>query len=307
MSKRIITQTLTPSVRLHRDIGADGKPSLTLEADSLSALVEYTSSEAGKPKGAFANDPSSRSESRKDKTWDLNAGYEGAVEVATNGWADGRKLVEQTLAVLAQSSGQGIPPEDDVAGGVLDVPSFVAGDPCHYDCDPEDASGQARIIRIIIPLSVNWAVEANILVNRGAAIASVVDSLEARGQQVEVIAFSGHGTSRGQANVRFTVKQAGEHLSTDRLAAALCHPATFRRLCFAGVESLGGLTEGKFEVDPIRSGYGSPVTSTTLDFEPAGTIVFPLLHSTREYSTPQAAKATITQVFNAAGLRVDYV
>lgn len=305
--KRISTERLFDRVVLHTDSAPDGKPVLTLEAESLAALVTYLHSPEGKGKGVFANEGNCSSRTNAaTKDWDLSAGWDGAVKFATEGWLDGREKVERVLSRLATSNGNAPVCEDDVAGGVLDVASFVAGDPCHYDCDPEDVCGQTKVVRILVPLSASCGVSAGTLLNRGAAIASVVDSLEARGVQAEVIAYSVHREKHGQVCIRHTVKNPGEHLTPERLAASICHPATFRRVNFAGVEALGGRKIGQFNTDTQVGGYGYPDDLATIGLEPAGTVVFPAVWQ-GNWSTPESARQTVSKAFESAGLQVDYI
>lgn len=306
-SKRISTERLYDRVLLHTDECPKGKPVLTLSADSLDALVSYLHSTEGEGKGIFASPDQRHSRTNKAKRdWDLSAGWDGAVKFATEGWQEGRNKLEKVLARLSSTSGFAPAPEDDVAGGVLDVPSFVAGDPCHYECDPEDTFGQTRVIRLLVPLSASCGVHANTLLNRGVALASAIDTLESRGLQTEVIAYSVHCAGRGQVCIRHTVKNAGEHLTPERLAASVCHPATFRRINFAGVEALGGRVVGEFKTDSLVGGYGYPTHLNTLDLEEAGTVLFPAVWN-GDWSTPEAARKSVSKAFESAGYTLEFV
>lgn len=295
-----VADGVTLSTRIHK-----GRGIVELSADSLGNLVRYLHSPEGKPKGAYEPNPSSRSHESTEK-WDLKAGWDGAVKFAAEGWPAGRRLFAKALASLPQANGFALIHEDDVAGGVLDCAAFVAGDPCHYDCDPEDAFGQTRLVRLVVPLTSPWFVNAEQLRNRGAAIASVVDAIESRGFQCEIDALDVFGGAHGQVVVRHRVKSAGEPLNLDFVATSLAHPATARRIGFAGLESVGGLSVGQFHTDNLRHGYGSAEPLHTADLEPVGTVLFPDFARGGDYSSPQAARNTIHKVFEKAGYRVDY-
>jgi hypothetical protein len=301
-----ITQRLADGITL-RTFKA-GKGSIAqLTADSLPSLVRYLRSDEGKPKGAFKGDAHSRT-NKATKSWDLSAGWEGACKFATDGWPEGRKRLAKALARLPQATGVAPIREDDVAGGVLDCAAFVAGDPCHYDCDPEETHGQTKVIRILAPIGAAWCVDAESIANRGAAIASVVDAIEASGLQCEVDAVKVHAnaTDSFQFECRWRVKSAGEHLNLDFLAYSLGHPAVARRIGFASLESQGGLKVNGHSPDDISGGYGYSHNPLSAQHEPAGTVVFPSQGSGGDYSTPEAAKKTINAVFEKAGYRVDY-
>ena len=292
-------------------------PSIQVRADSLGDLVRFLQSEAGKAKGAFERNPSSRkciSNPREARDWDLGAGWQGAIDLAEKGWADGRKKMSSALASLAGEFVLSPPPESDVAGGVLCCPSFIAGDPCHFDADADTPDGgKSKIVRLIVPLSASANVSASALCNRGAAIASVIDALESAGHSVEVETHSVHQDlyqgERQQTVIRHIVKQAGAQLSLDRLAVSIAHPATFRRLHFAGVESIGGLTD-PVQVDELRSGYGSPRPDRRQDLNPPGSFELPIINEAEggesAFETPESARVEIARQLSALGFTVSF-
>jgi hypothetical protein len=216
------------------------------------------------------------------------------------------------LASLAGDFVLSPPPDYDVAGGVLCTPSYIAGDPTHFECDAEETDGgKSKIIRLVVPLSASCGVNATALCNRGAAIASVIDALEAGGHSVEVETHSVHEDTHDgetqQTLIRHIVKEAGSALSLDRLAVSLAHPATFRRIHFAGVESIGDLTD-PVEVGELRHGYGSPRTDKRQDLNPAGTFELPTLskalHGEESFKTPQEARKEIARQLSDLGFTV---
>jgi len=234
-----------------------------LRADSLAALARYLESEPGQARGAFKRDGEASTGSRKKKEgkeakeWDLGACWEGALNFARHGWTEGRRGLKTAAASLAGEFHPRPPQGFDVAGDWLDIPSAVAGDPESWGID-EEATGRARIITLALPLSASWTVSAQTLQNRGAAIAAIIDGLESEGIRCEIDAYSIHETHSDcdQAIVMHRVKEAGAHLSLDRLAASIIHPATFRRLHFAALENLGDETCDTFNPNRLTSGYG---------------------------------------------------
>jgi hypothetical protein len=290
--------------------------SVQIRADSLAALVRWITSEAGKPKAKFANDPSSREphQGKEGMDWDLGAGWQGALDLANNGWPEGRKKMGNALASLAGDFVLTPPPDFDVSGGTLCTPSFIAGDPCHFETDAEDLTGgKSKIVRLIVPLSASCGVSAKALCNRGAAIASVIDALENGGHSVEVETHSvHHDTHKGenqQTVIRHLVKEAGAALSLDRLAVSLAHPATFRRIHFAAIESIGDLTD-PVTVDELRRGYGNPRSDHRKDLNPVGSYELPKLSDAENgesaFETPDSARKEIARQLGALGFTVSF-
>jgi hypothetical protein len=69
--------------------------------------------------------------------------------------------------------------------------------------------------------------------NRGAAILSVIDSIENMGTSIELAVTN---TSRSQGvyiQTQTLVKRSGEHIDFDAIAFASAHPSMFRRIGFA--------------------------------------------------------------------------
>jgi len=301
--------TIEKLTAFKRDCGTDR--AVILRAESLGALARYLESEKGKARGAFERLEEAKTGSRKTfscakdaKEWDLGAGWDGAIDFARQGWPEGRRGLRAAAASLAGEFHPRPPQGFDVAGDWLDIPSAIAGDPESWGVD-EEVTGRARIITLALPLSASWNVSATTLRNRGAAIAAIIDGLESEGIRCEIDAYSIHESRSdcNQAIIMHRVKEAGAHLSLDRLAASLIHPATFRRLHFAGLENLGGETCENFNPDCLTSGYGMaremrPAFREILD-QP-GTYHLPM-PGQGDWSDPKVAAATMREQMTALG------
>lgn len=287
------------------DVPASQPQLMQLRADSIDQLADFLESDAGAPKGAFADDPSSRT-NPKSETWDLDAGWEGALEIARNGWREGARNVRAALATIAGDLILAPPQLADVAGGVLDCAAHVAGAPDCFDVDDDEAGGRARVIRLLVPLSASGSVPASHLLNRGAAIASVIDALEAGGVSVELEIIVTAGDGKHQAASRHFVKRAGDHLNLDALATSIVHPATFRRLHFATLEAMGDQTPGGWNMsNRLRHSYGTPAPYAGADLEPPGTYTLPN-YDQGDHSTPAKSRATIAGQLQAMGFSVAF-
>lgn len=286
----------------------DGKNSAQIQyrADTLAALVAHVLSPEGKAKPPF--DPESMT-AQPSEQWDLKLGWQGTLDMARQGWPAGRRAVAAALATIPGDFHIAPPQLSDIAGGVLDAAAHVAGAPDCFDIDDDEAAGRARVVRLLVPLSASASVPAKHLLNRGAAIASIIDALEAARISCEVEAMSCHESrsSHDQVCIRHTVKRAGDPLNLDALATSICHPATFRRLHFAALESIGDLVPGfmqGFKPADICGGYGSPGSYKAMDLEEPGTYLVPAYnegnHDTAEHSRQSVAEGMQKLGFNVS-------
>lgn len=166
------------------------------------------------------------------KSWDLKAGYEGALEYARDGWQQGAATIAQGLARLPAIDNE---PDwrYDVAGYLPDVGRFCAGMPDNMVHFNSDDFGAKPIITLAVPVNALGMVSGEHMSNFGLAIARYVDELEAGGYRVEV-----HGVICSQLRSdrvchSWIVKEAHHAMNLASVAFSLGHPAMFRRLGFA--------------------------------------------------------------------------
>jgi hypothetical protein len=293
----------TPGVCLKSDFSnADrSKNYVLLEADSIDAYLKWQAECESTTSGWRE----SRSASAK-QSWDLKAGWDGFQTLLSDGWPKGVAKLKTAVAALPSSIGFGRIPDSDVCGDSLNIPAFVAGDPCHWDCDPdEDASlGQTKVIRLIVPVGALAGYDADYLYNRGAAVVACIRSIEAAGYQCEVWAESASKSAPEAVCQRVKVKHAGASLDLNNLAVWLAHPAAFRRGFFSGRECLWSVQTPQGSVDGLLGGYGGTCYGPTEGLE-AGSIYLPLAAHGR-HSTPQASLETLSAVFTKAGFLLKF-
>lgn len=175
----------------------------------------------------------SEDEGQRSQSWDLNAGYRGALKLARDGWREGAKSLHNGLVHLPAIDTV----QDwhfDVAGQIPDVGRYCAGMPdnmIHYTDDPDN--GSHPIITLCVPVNATANVKAQNMSNFGLAVARYVDELEAAGKRVELLACIVSLVSRVRVAHIWTVKRANEHMDLESVAFSLGHPAAFRRLGFA--------------------------------------------------------------------------
>ena len=259
--------------------------------------------------------PFRASQKEPSEEWDNGLGYQGTVDMTKVGYAEGVKNLNHAYAQLPQSTTQGMVIDHDVAGGDLDVGAFCAGDPCHYDVDPdEDSLGETKVIRLLFPQTANCYVTAKQYANRGAALVAIVDALERGGRQVEIVTeTSFHSSSWGDARrtplcvtQKVTIKRAGTMLDLTQIATWLMHPAVFRRLGFAFLENVGAMQTPVGSVsDRMTSCYGCAGRQVDMSEEPSSTVHFPKLEDGR-HDTPAESMASLTKVFEQAGYTIKF-
>ncbi|MGE0716291.1 MAG: hypothetical protein AB7P02_12690 [Alphaproteobacteria bacterium] len=214
--------------------------------------------------------------------WDLGAGWEGAVAMATSrGWPEGRDRMSEALEGAANLARFDPAPatERDVAGAYPIVPVAVAGDPCAMVLPADMDRARRPILRVVANVSRSAVVKADAIANLFGAVLSCIDAVEAAGTSVEIVAvdsYSGEFLAGGPENRpagagalfhEVTIKQAGEPLELDRIAFALAHPAYLRRLGFRFLERFP-------HAAPIAGSYGRPADVPADQMEP-GTVYIP--------------------------------
>lgn len=206
--------------------------------------------------------------------WNGNVTFDGAINLAYQGWPEGRSKIVKTLDAATYLQKNAVRPSInlDVAGAYPIVPLAIAGDPAAM-VDIGDVSAQARpIVRIWLNIGASVGVSETHLINRGVAILSHVDRLENEGKSVEVtLVYSAFRDKSGGDGLitKIIAKRAGEPLEIDRLAFALAHPAMVRRLMFR-------LLEQAPDLQYLSGNYGYPGDIKRTDIEP-GVIYFPSL------------------------------
>lgn len=182
-----------------------------------------------------------------------------ALKLARNGWPKGRaQMVDGVRDAFRGRAAAGIGPgiTYDVAGAVPCAPAAAAGDPmCMMDFQPEIRAARP-IVRLLVPFVYSANVQHQTIINRGIAMLTLIDAIEAAGQRCEIDLIwvaGGDGSKDTATNVlRVCVKRPEEPLDLDRLAFAIAHPSFLRRIGFAFWDkTIGGDAR-------IGWGYGFP-------------------------------------------------
>jgi hypothetical protein len=238
----------------------------------------------------------------QSQAWDYCAGWQGAVDLAGRGWPEGLARVEAIRANISAVVARELTRPAwafDVAGAVPDVARYLAGEPENM-LTPCEETAPARIVRLVVNLTASCNITADAMYQRGAAALALVDAIESTGARVE-IAAADCIRSRSTDNMRalvVTLKRAEDHAEPDRLAFALAHPATPRRLVLAFAENT--YTDDARREFGIGSYYGIP--SDLPDAE-RGDIYLPAAKGWEpHFATPETAAAWIMDTLRAQGI-----
>src|SRR5262249_20209749 len=126
-------------------------------------------------------------------------------------------------------------------------------------------------------------VDAECIYNRGAAILAAIDPLESAGVRVEVDLDETIEARRGKVFRRtIPLKAADDPVDRDKLAFAICHPSTLRRLIFRLHEQ-----QGRKRWEEMGAGtYGHP-----RDPDVGDAIVIPCMKGNGGFRTQTEATA----------------
>jgi hypothetical protein len=178
--------------------------------------------------------------------WDGGLGFDGAMNMAADGgyWEEGAAMMMEATSEAIELKREGAAPEFEwgVTGARLDVDEYLSGSPECWEYVEEDNT--APVISIGVQLYTPGGNPMSTYVNRGAALLSVIDDLEAQGVRVELWGcVSGiHRRGRDVAiDMRVCLKRAEEAWSPSSIAFGLCHPAMSRRLGFSVVEGFANM------------------------------------------------------------------
>lgn len=221
-------------------------PPIIRRFDSMTEFVDYAEKPVTRSSGQTMS---------SGQSWDLAVGWEGALDLARNGWSEGRPeadaMVNQIVASLAEVIETAFEPVHDVEGGAVDMAAFLEGEPeCMMRFEIAEHSAHREVIRIIVSTTCSGGISASIVRNRGLAVAALVDLIARCGRSVELYCENpvGYGNkSHGRHTLLVKVKPAEGYLDIDQILFAIAHPAFQRRLAFSAQDQ---------ETEQIRNEYG---------------------------------------------------
>lgn len=199
------------------------------------------------------------------ESWSGTSTFDEALELARTGWPEGARKIKDNITIIERFIAPRQPVKDlshDVRGpGMMDFDRYTQGRPDPWvvvkERDAQEGTSVA-VVPIIFNISASSGVDIETMYRRGAAVCALIDILEHSKIRCEVKLVArinnGHWRQRGQegsGHYTFIVvlKNAEDALDMDRMAYALCHAATFRRLIFSLMEE---------HIVELGTGYGMP-------------------------------------------------
>jgi hypothetical protein len=214
--------------------------------------------------------PNAHGHSSKDGGYSFTGtrSYEEAIELADNGWAEGRDEALKMSQPLIDRLVQFIERPDivyDVEGNGYDIGRFCSDDPeCAIRMENEivEVPAPPRLIRIVFNNLASAGVDKEILTAKGAAVAALIELLEFAGNRVELVVLSHASGDSSRERIAFmksvTVKAFDQPLDMARIIFAIAHPAMMRRLGFRVAELASPVAQRAMHVG---GGYGYVVST----------------------------------------------
>ena len=245
----------------------------------------------------------------KSTRWDGDVGFDGACNLARDGWGEGAKgfgmLLDKVQARISKTL-QVPEIKYDVTGVEYDIGAFVAGIPeCAIVPDSSFAPIRGELRTIIINISVNCGVDADIVLRRGVYTVGLCSALERVGYPCKIVVLqsaSSHIASSGNVHnlISVVALEPGQDFDLPKMAA-IGHPGVFRRCFFRLIEQLH-----EFGPAVTTTGYGhaqdpSPETLNTL-YGPGTVYVSP---QQSLWSDDDTAWSTLVALLKSQGVHIE--
>jgi len=201
--------------------------------DDVESLVKFATGDT-----TMIKDQMSSLTHNRSRSWDLNTGYEKAIELLESGWREGADKIDDVSAELSETETGYIDLpsfEPSEQGEIVEPASYFAGDPeCFYIQKPVERA--VPVVKIGIPCCIGAGEDASSLVNRGLAMLALINTIEHNRINTEL--WIVHYSERSSSTVLYEikVKASDSPFDMDKLAFICAHPAFFRRIVFATLE-----------------------------------------------------------------------
>lgn len=157
-----------------------------------------------------------------------------ALRLCRDGWADGATRVAKLRDKIQAANPTGPKMVKwDIAGAIPNVPRYLAGNPLHMKRLDSARIRRRPVLTLISDMSANSETSHDVITNRAAVVAAIVDAIEDNGFSCQLVTFEcskGNGVTQVVAAI---VKEAGAQSDIARMAFGLGHASMFRRLSWA--------------------------------------------------------------------------
>ena len=177
-------------------------------------------------------------------SWDNGANFTDAIELARKGWKEGTTELHSRIKnfenIMPSRRFRQETVMDITGPGVLDFGRWAMGHPEAWMVQRENEvvdTKTGNIIQMVFNISASSGVKTSEMMNKGAAIVGLIDLLEQAGKRVELDLVAGIRGKRGTSiRTQVRVKDASSPVDIERLAFAMAHGASFRRVVFSLLE-----------------------------------------------------------------------
>jgi hypothetical protein len=215
-----------------------------------------------------------------------------AFAMARDGWdthlQDTLDIASRAVETVEQETEcLGFNPVWDVAGSIVDVGAYLAGEPeCMIEMPPAPMTKFGRVVTLCASVSYSGSIRESTLIARGKVITALAIELSRLGIGLEIWAdFSAReridGGTKYELHERALVKGANDILDPSKVLFAFAHPGMLR--CVA-LTAMHALPERFRDGLGVSRGYGIPCAPRQ-DL-PDGTIYLPEVNS--NYDIPDA-------------------
>lgn len=266
-----------------------------LHFDSITEMAAYLDG-TQRQKGSGRFSIRDQSESECPISW------EDAMALARDGgyWAEGAAQIVQGVAD-ASALRENMPDpviSNDVAGFMPDVPTYLAGQPdSMYAMQAGDmATVQLPTVSIGIG-TFSWAVDSHAVMNRGIAILSLIDAVEAIGYRCSLDYVGDNTGIGGLKKIRTVLKRPQDHWNAGQVAFAIAHAGMLRRLTVACLE------RDPDNIERTQGGYGRGDDGYIEEYS----LAFPYMTSNKGYETLAEALRTVEAMAADFGMEVSLI
>jgi hypothetical protein len=261
-------------------------------ADNLNDLGEFLTTSPKKwPREASRDNAASQS-------WDMNAGYAGALTMARDGWSEGVAMIDEALQAITPTSGREARWGWAQSGGSVSIGRYLSGNPKPMRNRRRRQAGSAPVLHIVVNPAASCVVTAAQMANYGTAIVGLIDRLENMGKRVHLDVVSvARSTGDARLAIGWNVKKASEPVDLSAVAFAIAHPAAFRRLTFAMME--------RCPAETYSAGYGNSadiLPDDVPDYQEGTMLVDGINHEPDRCNSPKDALRFAIEQLNKASV-----
>ena len=242
---------------------------------------------------------------RPSHSWDWSTGFEGAMDLAVNGWSEKAQELDRLALEYTNELHVSRPSFEfrfDVVGEEVDLGKYSAGNPeCMLDAFLTKQDQLSNAVEVKVCTGMCSGVDAESFTRRGLFVFSVIRALELAGKSVGITTGSGTSNRGNHGEYWIRIKEPDQYINPGVLAFWLCHPAAHRRLMFRLKEHTSPTEVYAFSYN--GGTYGATADShQKIDKE---TIYYSSVHTQGfgKWDTPETMKEQIKQELVKQGIQ----